>query len=96
MASFRSDVSDKEQVDLERALDDSAIRLHQGDVKNNGQTVFIMANGFADASSTYARQNGQKIHGGTNDTFANSRLRYAGILGHYDDNPSVFREPGKA
>ena len=87
--AFRKNVSDKEQADLERALSYSSIRFHKAGINNVGETVFIEAYGNGDADSTYAKQSGLKI-ASTNDTFANSRARYTGIIGDYSDNPSVF------
>lgn len=84
-------VTDKQQSDIERAADDSAIRLQSfeltdGQTGTQGKTKFIQA---------YDLSNTTDAGGSPNDaTLANNRDQM--IIGSHNDKPYRFAEPGKA
>jgi hypothetical protein len=88
MATYRANVTDKQQVDLENALNDSAIRVQWFDGKEGqvGQTKFVAAfdmdaqSSRPDGVSSQVRQ------------FSGSGL----CLGSHNDKPARFETPGKA
>jgi len=93
MPTYRPNVSDKEQVDLERALDDSAIRVQSFDQadQTSGKTKMVKAYDGANqapnatGATSVVRQFG--------DTLA---MGQGHIVGQHNDKPSVFETPGKA
>jgi hypothetical protein len=85
--AYRANVSDKEQVDLENALNDSSIRIPWFDGKEmqTGLTKFVKADDLQqqrDASGSSPAMNNMKQLGH--------------IVGSHSDKPAVFETPGKA
>ena len=87
MATYRENVTDKQQVDLENALNSSAIRVQSFDGKEEqvGKTKFVAAFDM-DAQSS-------RPDGVTSQVrqFSNSGL----CLGCHNDKPARFETPGK-
>jgi len=91
--SYRPNVTDKEQADIEQAADDSAIRVQSFDGKQQqtGQTKFVKAYDGANqapngtGATSVVRQFG--------DTLA---MGQGNIIGQHNDKPAVFETPGKA
>jgi len=87
-ATYRKNVTDKQQDDLENALNDSAIRVQSFDGKREqtGETKFVVAydmnaqGGALSGVSSQVRQ------------FSGSGL----CLGCHNDKPARFETPGKA
>lgn len=86
--AYRANVSDKEQVDLENALNDSAIRLQWFDGKQiqTGETKFVKADDLqqqrdASGSATPARDNMKQL---------------GHIIASHNDHPARFETPGRA
>jgi len=86
MATYRANVSDKEQVDLENALNDSAIRIQWFDGKEmqTGLTKIVKADDL---------QN-QRPASAASPAMDNVR-QYQHIIGNHNDKPAVFETPGK-
>lgn len=80
----RKNVTDKEQSDLERAADDSAIRFHHFDGKEEqkGEDKFVRA---------YDNQPQGNPGSSSND----SRRGPGNIVGSHNDKPNVFETPGR-
>jgi hypothetical protein len=91
MPTYIPNVSDKQQSDIERAEDDSAIRLQsfslvEGQTATEGQTKLIPA---------YDLQAQSDGGGSPNDAvLANNRDQM--IIGSHNDKPYRFEEPGRA
>jgi hypothetical protein len=87
MPTYRANVSDKQQVDLENALNDSAIRIPWFDGKEmqTGVTKFVKANDLQqqrDVSATSPAMDNMK--------------QFGHIIANHNDKPAVFETPGKA
>jgi len=80
-----ANISDKEQDDIERAADDSAIRIQSfdGTQQQVGETKFVRA---------YDLQPQGNPGGPANDAV----LKSGHIIGSHNDKPHIFSEPGKA
>lgn len=91
MSTYRSNISDKEQADIERAADDSAIRVQSfdGKVQQTGETKMVKAYDGVDGNAQ-----------APNATGATSAIRQVpnsgSIIGSHNDKPSRFETPGKA
>jgi photosystem II stability/assembly factor-like uncharacterized protein len=85
--AHRKNVSDKEQGDIERAADHSAIRFpwFDGKTEQTGVTKAIGAYDLQAQGNTGGTTTGLKVQ------FANNQL----TLSAYNDNPSRFDDPGK-
>ena len=88
MATYRANVTDKQQVDLENALNDSAIRVQWFDGKEGqvGQTKFVAAYDM-DAQSSRPDGVSSQVR-----QFSGSGL----CLGSHNDKPARFETPGRA
>jgi len=86
MGTYRPNVTDKEQADIEAAADDSAIRLQwfNGKKVQEGETKLIKA---------YDNQNSTNDNGSPNDTVKSLN---GSTIGSHNDNISSFATPGKA
>lgn len=84
---YRPNVSDKQQTDIECALNDSAIRIPWFDGKEGqvGMTKFVRA---------YDLQ--QQHQATAASPAADNRKMLGHIIGSHNDHPSVFENPGKA
>ena len=88
---YRANVSNKEQADIERAADDSAIRLQwwkdiDGQTQTEGETKMIPA---------YDLDNNADAGGSPNDGVLQVNRAHM-VVGSHNDKPSRFAEPGKA
>jgi len=85
--AYRKNVTDKQQADIERFYDHSAIRIHWFDGKyiQKGVTKSIPA---------------YDLHNQGNDAEARSDaiqlVRGTNIIGSHNDHPNRFETPGKA
>jgi hypothetical protein len=89
--AYRANVTDKQQSDIERAADDSAIRLQwwkdtDGQTATEGETKMIPA---------YDLQNQADAGGSPNDGVLQVSRAHM-VVGSHNDKPSRFAEPGKA
>jgi hypothetical protein len=86
MGTYRPNVTDKEQGDIEAAADDSAIRIQwfDGKEEQQGETKLVKA---------YDNQNSTNANGSPNDTVSSLN---GSTIGSHNDKPSVFQTPGKA
>jgi hypothetical protein len=85
--AYRKNVTDKQQADIERFNDHSAIRFSWFDGKalQTGETKSIPAYDLqAQGNGVGAKSDAVKVIAGTN------------IIGSHNDHPSVFENPGKA
>jgi hypothetical protein len=87
MGAYRKNPSDKQQCEIERAMDDSAVRVQWFDAKQAqvGSTVFVKADDLYQqrtATVTSPAMNNQKQLGH--------------IIGNHNDKPAVFENPGRA
>lgn len=85
--SYRANVTDKQQADLENALNCSAIRIQwfDGKAQQTGETKFIRAYDL----------NGQG-NVGAGVTSAMRQFSSSGLcIGCHNDKPAVFEHPGK-
>jgi len=80
-----ANISDKEQGDIERAADDSAIRIQSFDGKQQqvGKTKFQPA---------YDLQ----AQGNEGSVGTDASLKAGGAIGSHNDKQHIFAEPGKA
>ena len=90
--AYRANVTDKQQADIESAMNDSAIRVQSFDGRQvqSGKTKMVKAyDGAAQAP---------------NETGATSVVRQFGnglamgqghVIGQHNDKPAVFETPGK-
>ena len=86
MSTYRSNVSDNEQNQVEVAADDSAIRIQLFDGKQvqTGETKFIRA---------YDNQ----AQGNDGGQVTSSVSKYGGsVIGQHNDKAHMFETPGKA
>jgi len=91
--SYRANVTDKEQSDIEQAANDSAIRVESfdGKAQQTGQTKFVKAYDGANqapngtGATSVVRQFGSSVSMGQGH-----------IIGQHNDKPAVFENPGKA
>lgn len=86
--AYRANVSDKQQGDIESALDDSAIRLSWFDGKTiqTGMTKFIRAFDLSGQGNA-----------GAGVTSAVRQFSGSGLcVGCHNDKPARFETPGKA
>ena len=89
--AYRANVTDKQQADLERAVDDSAIRF-QWWKQNDGQTT---TEGVTKAIKAYDQSNTTDAAGSpTDEVLQVSRTHM--VIGNHNDKPHRFAEPGKA
>ena len=89
--AYRANVTDKEQNDIERALDDSAIRLQsfeltEGQTQTEGVTKMIPA---------YDLNNSADAGGSPNDGVVQVSRTHM-VIGSHNDKPHRFAEPGRA
>ena len=84
----RTNVTDKQQGDIEAALDDSAIRLNwfDGKVEQTGVNKFVRATDLQ-AQGNIGSQTVSSMR-----QFSNSGL----CIGSHNDHPARFDTPGKA
>lgn len=82
--SYRANVTNKEQGDMESASNDSAIRLHHFDGKQEqvGQSKFV---------SAYDLQAQGNTGGSSND----ASKKAGGIIGSHNDKAHLFLTPGR-
>lgn len=86
MGDYRENVSNNEQDQIEKAADDSAIRIQLFDGKQvqTGETKFIRA---------YDNQAQGNVGGQTTSSIA----KYGGsVISQHNDKPHMFETPGKA
>jgi hypothetical protein len=87
--AYRANITDKQQVDIERAQDDSAIRFPWFDGKSQ------QAGAVKGVRALDAQPNG-----GDGEQTSDARKMVsgsiAGGIGSHDDHPSRFETPGKA
>jgi len=86
MSGYRENVTDTEQTQIEKAADDSAIRIQLFDGKQvqTGETKFIRA---------YDNQ----AQGNPGGHVSSSVPRYGGsVIGQHNDHAHRFDTPGKA
>lgn len=89
--TYRKNVTDKEQSDIERAEDDSAIRL-QSFKLTDGQSA---TEGVTKMIPAYDMNNDADAGGSPNDGITQvSRANM--VVGSHNDKPYRFAEPGKA
>ena len=91
--TYRANVTDKEQADIEQAANDSAIRVQSfdGKVQQTGQTKMVKAyDGAAQAPNATGATSVVRQFG---DSLA---MRQGHIIGQHNDKPAVFETPGKA
>lgn len=83
---FRTNVSDKEQHDLERAADDSAIRIHHFDGKEaqEGETKSIRAYDGQESQDQAAPVSSGSLQ------FDNPQRQSGGVVGQHNDKPARF------
>lgn len=89
--AYRENVTDKQQSDIERAADDSAIRLQwwkqtDGQTQTEGETKMIPA---------YDLDNQADGGGSPNDGVLQVSRAHM-VVGSHNDKPARFAEPGKA
>lgn len=89
--AYRANVTDKQQNDIEVALDDSAIRLQSfkleaGQTETNGVTKMIPA---------YDLSNNTDAGGSPNDGVVQVSRTHM-VIGSHNDKPHRFAEPGRA
>ena len=87
--SYRANVTDKQQSDVEGAANDSAIRVQSFDSSGDGTTKFVKA---YDGIGTAAQAPNET--GATSITALNNA--FGTILGQHNDKPATFATPGKA
>lgn len=88
MPTYRANVSDKDQSDVERAADDSAIRFQWFDGKQ-GQVGVTKAIPALDLQ-------GQGNTGGTTTSSKRMIPGSGSAIGSHNDKPHRFETPGKA
>ena len=84
--TYRSNVTDNEQNQVEKAADDSAIRIQLFDGKEvqTGETKFVRA---------YDNQ----AQGNNGGQVTSSIAKYGGsVIGQHNDKAHIFESPGKA
>ena len=91
MATYRANVSDKQQADIERAEDDSAIRV-QWWKSTDGQTEI---EGDVKNIQAYDLSNTTDAAGAPNDGVLQVSRDHM-VIGNHNDKPHRFAEPGKA
>ncbi len=95
MSSYRANVTDKQQADIESAANDSAIRVQSfdGGEVQTGQTKFVKAyDGSAQAPQSRGGGNTSVVR-----QFGSSLAMGQGnVIGQHNDKPSRFETPGKA
>lgn len=89
--AYRANVTDKQQSDIERAADDSAIRI-QAWKQTDGQTG---TEGVTKSVQAYDLSNTADAGGSPNDC-VNQVSRAHMVIGSHNDKPARFAEPGKA
>jgi len=87
MPTYRANVSDKQQVDLENALNDSAIRIPWFDGKEmqTGVVKFVKADDLQQQRDVSA----------TSPAMDNMN-QFGHIIANHKDKPAVFETPGRA
>jgi hypothetical protein len=87
MGAYRANPSDKQQVDIERAMDDSAIRVQWFDGKQGqvGMTKFIKADDLQQQRTATAASPAM-----------DNMKQFGHIIASHNDHPSNFENPGKA
>ena len=87
-----ANISDKEQSDIERAADDSAIRIQHFDGKQvqQGETK------FQPAYDLQPQGNDGGVGTDAHLQFDNPQRQAGGVVGSHNDKPHRFDEPGKA
>lgn len=89
--AYRENVTNKQQNDVERAAEDSAIRIQWFELAS-GQT---QTNGVTKNIPAYDLQAQSDAGGSPNDAvLANNRAQMA--IGNHNDQPHRFAEPGRA
>ena len=89
--AYRANVTDKEQSDIERAADDSAIRvqsfkLEDGQTSTNADTKMVPAYDLSNTTDG----------GGSPNDAVNQVNRAHMVVGSHNDKPHRFSEPGRA
>jgi len=93
MPTYRANVTDKQQADLERALDDSAIRVQSfdGEAQQTGQTKMVKAyDGAGQAPNATGATSVVRQFGSV------SGMGQGHVIGQHNDKPATFETPGKA
>ena len=86
--SYRANVSDKQQADLERATDHSATRFSWFDGK-------AIQTGLVKAVNAYDLQ-AQGNSGGQSSSAKKQIANSGSVIGSHNDKPAMFETPGKA
>ena len=89
--AYRANVTDKQQSDIETALNDSAIRLQSFDL-TEGQTETV---GVTKMIPAYDLSNTTDQGGSPNDGITQVSRTHM-VIGSHNDKPYRFAEPGKA
>jgi len=89
--AYRANVTDKEQSDIERATDDSAIRI-QAWKETDGQTA---TEGVTKSIKAYDQSNTTDAAGSPTDEVLQVNRAHM-VIGSHNDNPARFVEPGRA
>ena len=87
--AYRANVTDKQQADIERAEDDSAIRVMWFDGKTP-QTGMVKSFRAIDLQPQVSGSTG------SNDSMKMVAGSVAGGIGSHNDHPARFETPGKA
>ena len=85
MSNYRTNVTDKQQGDLERATDDSSIRIHHFD--NEAPTT-----GETKAIGAYDLQ----AQGNTGGSSSDAVEKAGKVIGSHNDKAHRFDTPGRA
>ena len=95
MSSYRANVTDKEQVDLERSVDDSAIRVMwwNGRLQQQGEVKVIKANDLQSGSDVAGSPGSAGLVPPATPNRANNQRM---VIGSHNDRPWRFDNPGKA
>ena len=86
--AYRANVTDKQQGDVERAADDSAIRFpwFSGQQQQTGEVKAVPAYDLQAQGNT----------GGSGSSAVKTFSGTGMVIGSHSDNPSRFDNPGKA
>jgi len=90
MPTYRPNVTDKQQADIEAAENDSAIRVQAFDADSEPQTKMVKAyDGAAQAPNATGATSVVRQFGAT------LGMGQGNIIGQHNDKPSQFETPGK-
>ena len=93
MPTYRANVTDKQQADVESAENDSAIRVQSFDGRQQqvGETKMVKAyDGASQAPNETGATSVVRQFGAT------PGMRQGNVVGQHNDHPSRFETPGKA